>query len=410
MTKYLLLLLFCIPLVYAEYVVSESCGYQEYTDFPGTPTWFTFNVVGVNNYSFGVDCGILDFNINSITVDNTYFGGDVELYNQTTGVNSTPYPELISDIGYGGYLNYSIPFTAQNTTLAVVGIYMCNQDEVMGVSGTQGNYYNEGSAGNMNVTVILSDAQDGSNVLASDDETVNWFCYYGEQETFFYLNYTGLTVNNKYYLFIHNNDYGSVYKPWYWLNLEYNSSNTDCVDNNFAYKNNTAWNNETGCVKMVEYFNFSYAYNVSLDVLGDGSVDFSLAEIHGTIPSQKSLIQSHLDNNTGDCSIVFSFNATKTGAWAYSNFNMSYTNDCGGGSADIDEFLEELRGGSSVKVALYKWNPPVYIELADKLPQLFQSKSLDSTASLFGDVIVLFFKYIFRQPASLVATPDLNSD
>jgi hypothetical protein len=65
--------------------------------------------------------------------------------------------------------------------------------------------------------------------------------------------------------------------------------------------------------------------------------------------------------------------------------------------------LMSIRSGASLGEVALAWNPDVYPILKSKLRELFSGNKLADLPSLIFDSFFLLIKYIFRQPASLVA-------
>lgn len=69
----------------------------------------------------------------------------------------------------------------------------------------------------------------------------------------------------------------------------------------------------------------------------------------------------------------------------------------------LSDFTDVLTSGASVGVVAEAWNPYIYPSLSDTFKSILSANSVEGLINDIFKVLPLLFKYIFRQPATLVA-------
>ncbi len=112
-----------------------------------------------------------------------------------------------------------------------------------------------------------------------------------------------------------------------------------------------------------------------------------------------------LSCNSRNCSNRLSIHSDSVGSVSYIN---RFEGICVSGgfstpsSPSLSEVIETVTGGGSLGQVLKSWNPSVYDEISIKSKETFSSGNFTNLFNNSFQLAVLFVKYIFRSPASLV--------
>lgn len=79
-----------------------------------------------------------------------------------------------------------------------------------------------------------------------------------------------------------------------------------------------------------------------------------------------------------------------------------------GGIPPIKQVYEVFIGGGSFKSVAETYNPEIYPLISDKFNELISKENFEDFSENLWDLFVLFLKYLFRQPASLVSEGGIN--
>ena len=175
------------------------------------------------------------------------------------------------------------------------------------------------------------------------------------------------------------------------------SSSIDMNGLSFAWSEFSSSSSITNVNMTLSYLNFTQTYYISNSSNFTYSNDSDLSSFFENLPPHSS----------ESVSVGVSFSGVGLGFVNVDSFSLNYTpNLVGGAFAPIffgnDSLLSVVLGGGDINEIAQIYNPSMYPLLLVSFEELFLFDDFKDFPSSFFNFSSVFFRYIFRQPASLV--------